>query len=151
MWTAISTAPLERPTGFPDCRPFNLRPPASFPMSANCVSMDVKVPGDLIYVLGETRDELGGSEYYDLLGQVGLNVPRLKETRKKPIMPALQRAMEAGSDFGSPRGLSGRPGDPFGPHGPGRRFGCGNGSGQDPCCLIPADRTSSYFPNPAAG
>ncbi len=28
------------------------------------VSLDPKFPGDLIYVLGETKDELGGSEYY---------------------------------------------------------------------------------------
>jgi phosphoribosylformylglycinamidine synthase len=40
-----------------------------------CISMDFKMPGDLIYILGETRNELGASEYYDLLGYVGLNVP----------------------------------------------------------------------------
>ena len=28
------------------------------------VSIDPKFPGDLIYILGETRDELGGSEYF---------------------------------------------------------------------------------------
>ena len=28
------------------------------------VSLDVKFPGDLVYVLGETFDELGGSEFY---------------------------------------------------------------------------------------
>ncbi len=32
------------------------------------VTMDVKVPGDLIYIAGITRPELGGSEYYSLLG-----------------------------------------------------------------------------------
>ncbi|MBW2092131.1 MAG: phosphoribosylformylglycinamidine synthase subunit PurS, partial [Deltaproteobacteria bacterium] len=41
-----------------------------------CQTMDFKAPGDLIYVLGVTRDELGGSEYYDLFGYLGLNVPR---------------------------------------------------------------------------
>jgi len=29
-----------------------------------CITMEAKCPGDLVYVLGETRDELGGSEYY---------------------------------------------------------------------------------------
>lgn len=42
-----------------------------------CISMDFKMPGDLIYILGETRNELGASEYYDLLGYVGLNVPKV--------------------------------------------------------------------------
>jgi phosphoribosylformylglycinamidine synthase len=45
-----------------------------------CVSMDSKFPGDLIYVLGFTRNELGGSEYYAHLGDVGLNVPQVRST-----------------------------------------------------------------------
>lgn len=32
------------------------------------VSLDAKFSGDLVYLLGETKDELGGSEYYSLLG-----------------------------------------------------------------------------------
>ncbi len=49
-----------------------------------CVTMDAKVAGDLVYILGETKDELGGSEYYQLMGYVGLNVPvvDLKENRR---------------------------------------------------------------------
>jgi phosphoribosylformylglycinamidine synthase len=42
-----------------------------------CVSMDAKLPGDLVYVVGNTRDELGGGEYYQMLGFTGLNVPRV--------------------------------------------------------------------------
>jgi phosphoribosylformylglycinamidine synthase subunit PurSL len=61
----------------------------------HCCSMDLKIPGDLIYLLGETRDELGGSEYYELLGTVGLNVPKLKGGEKKSYA-ALQRALEEG-------------------------------------------------------
>ncbi|MDY0268052.1 phosphoribosylformylglycinamidine synthase subunit PurS [Trichloromonas sp.] len=41
------------------------------------VSMDVKRPGDLLYLLGETRDECGGSEYYSELGFLGSNVPKV--------------------------------------------------------------------------
>lgn len=33
------------------------------------VSIDVKFPGDLIYVLGQTEDKLGGSEYLALLSE----------------------------------------------------------------------------------
>ena len=42
-----------------------------------CVTMDSKIPGDLVYVTGDTRNELGGSEYYEHLGYVGLNVPKV--------------------------------------------------------------------------
>jgi phosphoribosylformylglycinamidine synthase len=43
-----------------------------------CVSMDSKFPGDLVYILGVTRNELGASEYYAHLGEVGLNVPQVR-------------------------------------------------------------------------
>ena len=42
-----------------------------------CVTLDSKLPGDLIYVLGTTRNELGGSEYYAHFGYIGRNVPRV--------------------------------------------------------------------------
>ncbi len=41
------------------------------------VTMDFKADGDIIYLLGETRDELGGSELYDHLGHLGQNVPQV--------------------------------------------------------------------------
>ena len=48
------------------------------------VTMDVKNTGDLVYVLGTTKDELGGSEYYNELGFIGNNVPKVdQETAKK--------------------------------------------------------------------
>ncbi len=37
-----------------------------------------QLQGDLIYVVGETRDELGGSEYYDYLDEIGVNVPQIR-------------------------------------------------------------------------
>lgn len=40
-----------------------------------CITMDIKRPGDLIYIIGETKDELGGSEYYDRFGYIGVKVP----------------------------------------------------------------------------
>jgi phosphoribosylformylglycinamidine synthase len=40
-----------------------------------CITMDVKQAGDLVYILGMTKDELGGSEYYKQLGELGRNVP----------------------------------------------------------------------------
>jgi phosphoribosylformylglycinamidine synthase len=41
------------------------------------VTMDAKSPGDLVYLLGQTRDELGGSEYYAMHGKIGCNVPQV--------------------------------------------------------------------------
>ena len=41
------------------------------------VTMDAKRAGDLVYLLGETRDELGASEYYDMLGELGAHVPKV--------------------------------------------------------------------------
>ena len=40
-----------------------------------CLTMDGKVPGDRVWVVGITKNELGGSEYYEHLGHVGLNAP----------------------------------------------------------------------------
>ena len=41
------------------------------------LSLEWKRPGDLIYLVGDTRPELGGSEFYELLGYVGLSVPEV--------------------------------------------------------------------------
>ena len=41
------------------------------------ITMDVKTAGDWVYLLGETKNELGGSEYYDHLGFLGKNVPQV--------------------------------------------------------------------------
>jgi phosphoribosylformylglycinamidine synthase II len=40
-------------------------------------TMDLKKPGNLLYLVGETRPELGGSYYYRLQGLVGNSVPRM--------------------------------------------------------------------------
>ena len=62
---------------------------------AKSVTMDIKFPGDLVYVLGETRNELGGSEYYQMMEQVGLNVPRVYSEEFLPQYTALHRAINS--------------------------------------------------------
>ncbi|HPC96502.1 MAG TPA: phosphoribosylformylglycinamidine synthase subunit PurL [Sedimentisphaerales bacterium] len=42
-----------------------------------CVTMDAKRPGNLLFVVGRTGNELGGSHFYKLRGQLGANVPKL--------------------------------------------------------------------------
>jgi phosphoribosylformylglycinamidine synthase subunit PurSL len=59
-----------------------------------CVTMDSKVPGDLVYVLGITRNELGGSEYYQHLGYIGLNVPIVAPEAFSALYRSLARAIE---------------------------------------------------------
>jgi len=59
-------------------------------------SMDLKSPGNLVYILGGTFDELGGSHYYAIRGFIGNNVPKVNPRRAIKLMKALQRAISAG-------------------------------------------------------
>jgi phosphoribosylformylglycinamidine synthase len=61
-----------------------------------CVTMDSKVAGDLLYVLGTTRNELGASEYYAHLGYVGRNVPEVRPDEFIPLYRHLMQAIEKG-------------------------------------------------------
>ncbi len=42
-----------------------------------CVTMDAKRPANLLFIVGETKNELGGSHYYKIHGGVGAGVPGL--------------------------------------------------------------------------
>ncbi len=61
-----------------------------------CLTMDFKNSEEAIYVLGVTRDELGGSEYYSFLGYTGLNVPRLNPKETLPLYKSLREAIKKG-------------------------------------------------------
>jgi phosphoribosylformylglycinamidine synthase len=39
--------------------------------------MDVKKLSNLLFIVGETKNELGGSHYYKIHGQLGANVPKV--------------------------------------------------------------------------
>jgi len=64
--------------------------------AALAVSMDAKQPGDLVYVLGTTRAELGASEYFAQVHHAGGAVPRLDAAAAIGLYRALHRAMQAG-------------------------------------------------------
>ena len=49
------------------------------------VTSDFKQEDDIIYLLGETYDELGGSEFLALRGELGENVPRVRFDRAKEL------------------------------------------------------------------
>lgn len=60
-----------------------------------CQSMDSKIPGDLVYVLGLTRDELGAGEYYEHLGYLGCKVPQVRPKESLALYRALATAIQA--------------------------------------------------------
>jgi phosphoribosylformylglycinamidine synthase len=59
-----------------------------------CVTMDLKFPGSLIYIVGLTKQELGGSHYYALSGRVGSSVPEVDARTAKRTFAALAGAIE---------------------------------------------------------
>ena len=62
-----------------------------------CITVDVKeADGNLLYVIGETKAELGGSEYYKLRHVEGGIVPRTEPEVLMQSMGALRGAMQAG-------------------------------------------------------
>jgi len=63
----------------------------------SAISMDAKAPGDLLYLVGKTYMELGGSEYYKLKGFLGKTVPKLRAVQARKTYYALTRAIGAGT------------------------------------------------------
>jgi phosphoribosylformylglycinamidine synthase len=58
--------------------------------------MDFKQAGDLIYIVGATLNELGGSEYYKIHGFTGSSVPKVNPHQGKRIMERLSLATRRG-------------------------------------------------------
>ncbi|MEM1556289.1 MAG: phosphoribosylformylglycinamidine synthase subunit PurL [Candidatus Bathyarchaeia archaeon] len=66
------------------------------PDTRRIVSMDLKEPGNLLYIVGQTYNELGGSEYYRLKGYLGRNVPKVRLREAKRNMRVIRRAIDRG-------------------------------------------------------
>ncbi|MFA7282928.1 MAG: phosphoribosylformylglycinamidine synthase subunit PurL [Candidatus Omnitrophota bacterium] len=60
------------------------------------ISMYAKEAGSLVYLVGNTRDELGGSHYYDLYRALGNRVPRVYPGESNKVFSALSRASQKG-------------------------------------------------------
>ncbi len=58
------------------------------------ISLAPKAVGDVVYIIGETRDECGGSEYYDELGHLGKNVPEVEVGRNNVVYKKYSRAAQ---------------------------------------------------------
>ncbi|MCS6848855.1 MAG: phosphoribosylformylglycinamidine synthase subunit PurL [Anaerolineae bacterium] len=66
-----------------------------------CVTMDLKAAGDRLYLLGETKDELAGSLYEQIVGRdascrVSATTPPTLPSHAPALYAALHRAMQAG-------------------------------------------------------
>ncbi len=59
------------------------------------VTMDLKSPGSLIYIIGETRNELGGSHYWDLYGYIGETIPTVNTKTAKTTIDAMIKAIDS--------------------------------------------------------
>ncbi len=60
------------------------------------VTMDLKEAGNRLYIVGETAPELGGSEYYYLMGYLGASVPKLDAAKTVEAYRLLTAAIDAG-------------------------------------------------------
>ena len=66
------------------------------PNIQSTTSMDLKAPGNLLYIIGETFNELGGSEYYKLKGYLGASVPKVKGAKAKRTFKAVTKTIDEG-------------------------------------------------------
>jgi len=63
---------------------------------SRAISMDFKKAGDLIYIVGTTQNELGGSAYFKAYGFVGDSVPKVNPMLGKELMNRLSMATGKG-------------------------------------------------------
>ncbi len=61
-----------------------------------CVTMDAKEEGNLVYLVGATRDELGGSHYLLVNGCGGGRVPKLDPPAGRKVLAAVAGAIREG-------------------------------------------------------
>ena len=62
---------------------------------SKCVTPDFKEAGDDVYMVGMTLPELGGSEYFDLLGATGNNVPKVNAEKALALYKAMEKMIQA--------------------------------------------------------
>jgi len=60
------------------------------------VTLDAKKPGDLLYILGVTRNELGGSEYYASEGFIGTHAPQVDTSKARLLYRKIHHAIQKG-------------------------------------------------------
>ena len=63
---------------------------------SRAVSFETKQAGDSVYVIGLTKPELGGSEYFNMLGYTGNNVPKVDGKVSLEICDRISQATKKG-------------------------------------------------------
>jgi len=61
-----------------------------------CVTMDAKKAGNLLFIVGQTKNELGGSHYYHIHGEVGANIPKVDLKSAPRIAKKISTAIARG-------------------------------------------------------
>jgi len=61
-----------------------------------CVTMDLKGAGNMLLIVGLTKNELGGSHYYMLHNQIGCNVPKVDLKTAPRTVAAVAEAIRQG-------------------------------------------------------
>jgi phosphoribosylformylglycinamidine synthase len=61
-----------------------------------CVTMDTKRASNLLFIVGETKNELGGSHYYKTNGCLGVNVPKVDVKTAPKIAQRISAAIAEG-------------------------------------------------------
>ncbi len=61
-----------------------------------CVTMDLKEKGNLLFMVGLTKNELGGSHYYKINGELGAGVPVVDLELGPEIAARVYKAIQAG-------------------------------------------------------
>jgi phosphoribosylformylglycinamidine synthase len=69
---------------------------AVMPDVGRAVSMDAKAADNAVFVVGLTKNELGGSHYYDVNGELGRNVPGVDTALGLRVFNAVATATAAG-------------------------------------------------------
>lgn len=61
-----------------------------------CITMDAKKAGNFLFIVGETKNELGGSHYYKIKDEIGANVPKLDLETAPKIAQKISAAIDQG-------------------------------------------------------
>lgn len=58
--------------------------------------MDTKKAGNILFIVGETKNELGGSHFYKIKGELGANVPKVDLQTAPKFAQKIAAAIERG-------------------------------------------------------